>query len=149
MIKRLTKQTKTPTKLELKPSWFVIDAKGKVLGRLASQAAQLLMGKGEALQAPGVDQGNHLVVINAKHVTVTGRKEQEKMYYRHSGYPGGLKSATLTSLREGKPERILEQAIKGMLPKSRLGNAIFARLHVFAEADHTYQDRKPEEVKVG
>lgn len=149
MNKGLTRITKTPKLSEKTTSWFILDAKGEVLGRLATVAAKILMGKEKAIFTPGQDQGDHLVIINAKDVSVTGRKENDKMYYRHTGYPGGLKEATLSQLRSSYPDRIIYEAVKGMLPKNRLGHKMIKKLHVFTGSEHSFSDKKLEEVKVG
>lgn len=128
--------------------WFVVDATDKVLGRLATEIARRLRGKHKAVYTPHVDTGDYIVVINADKIKVTGRKETDKTYYHHTGYPGGMKSITLDKLREKAPERIIETAVKGMLPKNPLGRAMFRKLKVFAgnEHDHTAQQPQPLEI---
>jgi large subunit ribosomal protein L13 len=126
---------------DVKRQWHLLDAKGQVLGQVATQAAKLLIGKDKATFTPHVDGGDYVVVINARQVAVTGKKEQDKMYYRHSGYPGGLKETNLANLRQKSPERIIEIAVKGMLPKNKLQKPRLNRLKVFASNDHPYQDK--------
>jgi len=126
---------------DVKRQWHLLDAKGQVLGQIATQAAKLLIGKDKATFTPHVDGGDYVVVINAVEVAVTGKKEQDKMYYRHSGYPGGLKETNLANLRQKSPEIIIEIAVKGMLPKNKLQKPRLNRLKVFADNDHPYQDK--------
>ena len=128
--------------------WYVVDATDKVLGRLATEIARRLRGKHKPVYTPHVDTGDYIVVINADKIKVTGRKETDKTYYHHTGYPGGMKSITLDKLRAQAPERIIETAVKGMLPKNPLGRAMFRKLKVFAgnEHDHTAQQPQPLEI---
>jgi len=128
---------------DLKPQWHVIDASGKTLGRLASEVAVLLMGKHKPIYAPNLNTGDFVVVINASKVRVTGKKAQQKIYYRHSGYPGGLKSTTFAKMMETHPTRVVEYAVKGMLPKNRLGRDMLRRLRVYPGDTH------PHEAQVG
>ncbi|MBU1190418.1 MAG: 50S ribosomal protein L13 [Gammaproteobacteria bacterium] len=132
----------------VKRDWYVIDATGKTLGRLATELAHRLRGKHKAEFTPHVDTGDYLVVVNADKVAVTGRKEQNKLYHHHTGYVGNLKSITLEKLRAKAPERIIEIAVKGMLPKNPLGRAMFRKLKVYAgpEHQHTAQQPKPLEI---
>ena len=132
----------------VKRDWYVIDATGKTLGRLATELAHRLRGKHKAEFTPHVDTGDYLVVVNADKVAVTGRKEQNKLYHHHTGYVGHLKSITLEKLRAKAPERIIEIAVKGMLPKNPLGRAMFRKLKVYAgpEHQHTAQQPKPLEI---
>ena len=125
----------------IKREWHLLDAKDQVLGRLASRAAELLSGKHKVEYTPHLDVGDHVVVINAAEVKVTGKKAKEKLYYRHSGYPGGLKIKSFEELLEEKPEEIIIRAVRGMLPKNRLRAKRLRRLHVFAGSDHDYQDK--------
>lgn len=148
MNKNLTRQTQTPTVSERSVSWYLVDAKGQVLGRLSTVVAGLLMGKGKATVTPGQDSGDHVIIINAKDIATTGRKD-DKPYYRHTGYPGGLKMATLSELRSSYPDRILKAAIKGMLPKNRLGAAMITKLHISEGSSHEYTDKNLLEVKLG
>jgi large subunit ribosomal protein L13 len=124
--------------------WFVIDASGKVLGKVATTAASVLSGKRKPIYTPFLDTGDHVVVINADHVVLTGRKETEKVYRRHSGYLGGLKTRSAKDVRKERPTRIVEEAIRGMLPKTKLGRAMFLKLKVYAGAKHPHQAQKPQ-----
>ncbi len=126
---------------DIKRSWHVVDVKGKILGRVASEIAHLLMGKGEPYFVRNLDCGNYVVVVNAKEIKVTGNKEEQKNYYRHSGYPGGFRQETLKELRERKPEEIVSRAVKGMLPQNKLRDKMLKRLFVFAGEEHKYQDK--------
>ena len=131
------------TKLkEQKPDWYIVDAKGQILGRLASKIAPVLMGKNKTNYVPYLDMGDHVVVINAKEIEVTGNKEEDKMYRRHTGYPGGLRELTLKEVREKKPVELLNIAIKGMMPKTRMGRTMMKKLHVFPNDTHKYTDKK-------
>lgn len=143
--KTLTRVTKAG---KAEAHWYVVDARGKVLGRMATKVAELLMGKGKPNYDPSQEMGDHVVVLNAKVVAVTGKKES-KAYYRHSGYPGGLKETDLETLRKTDPERIIRNAVSGMLPKNRLRDRRLANLHVFAGEEHQFEDRKPQEVDLG
>lgn len=135
-------QQTTATKVsDIKRAWHLIDLKGQTLGRVSSEIAQLLMGKKKPYFVRNLDCGDYVVVINAKEVKATGNKEEQKKYYRHSGYPGGFKVETLKELREKKPENIITHAVKGMLPDNRLKSDMMARLYVFAGAEHKYQDK--------
>lgn len=131
-----------------KRDWFLIDAKDKVLGRLATRMAIILMGKKKATWQPHLDSGDNLIVINAAKVAVSGRKEEQKEYFRYSGYPGGLKRETLNKLRKRKPEEIIHHAVTGMLPKTRLGRAMIKKLFVYAGSDHPHEAQKPKELEV-
>ena len=124
---------------DIKREWHVIDASGKVLGRLATQVAGLLMGKHKPIFCRHLDVGDYVVVINAERVRVTGNKEKQKLYYHHSGYPGGLKSITLERVMQTHPTRVIEHAVKGMLPHTRLGASMMKRLRIFAGDEHPYQ----------
>lgn len=148
MNKNLTRQTRTPKISEKSVGWYLIDAKGQVLGRLSTVVAGLLMGKGKATVTPGQDSGDHVIIINAKDIATTGKKD-DKPYYRHTGYPGGLKMATLSELRATYPDRILKAAIKGMLPKNRLGAVMVKKLHISEGSSHDFADKKLVEVKLG
>lgn len=128
--------------------WILIDAKDATLGRLSTQIAKYLIGKYKPTYTPHVDGGDYVVVINASETVVTGEKETDKIYYRHSGFPGGIKDATLKEVREKFPERIIENAVKGMLPKNKLAPERMARLKVFAGSEHTHAAQKPEKVEV-
>jgi large subunit ribosomal protein L13 len=128
--------------------WFVVDAEGKALGRLASGIASRLRGKHKPVYTPHVDTGDYIVVVNAEKVRVTGRKETDKMYYSHSGYPGGIKSISLEKLREKAPRRIIETAVKGMLPKGPLGRQMFRKLRVYAGTQHEHAAQQPQPLKL-
>lgn len=131
-----------PTTIERK--WYVVDATGKTLGRLASEVAKVLRGKNKPIFTPHVDTGDYVIIINAEKISVTGKKLEQKKYYRHSGYIGSLKENTLGEMIETKPERVLELAIKGMLPKGPLGRQMYRKLHVYAGAEHNHAAQKPE-----
>jgi large subunit ribosomal protein L13 len=133
---------------EVKRDWFVIDATGKPLGRLASEIARRLRGKHKPEYTPHVDTGDYIVVINAEKVKVTGNKEQDKMYHRHSGYVGSLKSVNLAKLRATHPERIIEHAVKGMLPKNPLGRSMFKKLKVYAGPEHRHGAQQPQALDI-
>ena len=124
---------------DLNPEWHVIDAKDQTLGRLSSQIATLLQGKHKPIYVPHLNTGDYVVVVNAEKVRVTGRKRQQKMYYRHSGYHGGLKERTLTEMLERTPTRVIRQSVKGMLPKNALGRHMLSRLKLYAGEDHPHQ----------
>ena len=124
--------------------WYIVDAEGKVLGRLATEIANVLRGKNNPQYTPHADCGDHVIVINADKVAVTGRKEDQKIYYRHSGYAGGIKSITLRDQREKFPERILEAAVKGMMPKNPLCRKMLSKLKVYAGSDHPHTAQQPE-----
>ena len=132
----------------VKRDWFVIDAENKVLGRLATEVARRLRGKHKPEYTPHVDTGDYIVIINADKIAVTGNKEQNKMYHHHTGYPGGLKSMTFEKLREKAPERIIEKAVKGMLPKNPLGRAMFTKLKVFAGSEHAHTAQQPQALEI-
>ena len=129
---------------EVERKWLLIDAEGKTLGRLTSEVASLLRGKHKPTFTPHVDCGDHVIIINAEKIHLTGNKMNDKIYYRHSGHPGGLKSQTAKELLAKRPERMLELAIKGMLPKGSLGRQSFNKLHVYAGAEHNHAAQKPE-----
>jgi large subunit ribosomal protein L13 len=129
--------------LEVERKWYVIDAKGKTLGRLASEVARLLRGKHKPQFTPHVDTGDFVIVINASQIELTGKKLQKKIYYRHSRYPGGLKAITAGDLRATRPDRMIEWAVKGMLPKGSLGRQQFKKLKVYAGSEHPHQAQQP------
>jgi len=134
--------TAKPTEVESK--WYVVDASGCVLGRLASFVATRLRGKHKPFYTPHVDTGDHIIVINADKIALTGRKWDEKLYYRHSGYVGGLKSITAKQLLEKRPEDLVMHAVRGMLPKNRLGRKMFKKLKVYAGSEHPHVAQEPE-----
>lgn len=128
--------------------WYVIDAKGKPLGRVASKAAVMLRGKHKATYTPHVDCGDNIIIINAKEVVLTGRKLDQKVYYNHSGYTGGLRERTAKEMRENYPVEMVERAVKGMLPKGRLGRQMYKKLFVYEGSNHKHQAQKPVEVEI-
>ena len=128
--------------------WFVVDAENKTLGRLAAEIAHRLRGKHKPEFTPHVDTGDYIVVINAEKVAVTGKKASDKMYYRHTGYPGGLKEANFATLQAEKPEMIIEKAIKGMLPRNPLGRAMFRKLKVYAGTEHPHTAQLPQQLEI-
>ncbi|ELK20916.1 50S ribosomal protein L13 [Anoxybacillus flavithermus] len=129
---------------EVERKWYVIDAEGKTLGRLASEVAAILRGKHKPTYTPHVDTGDHVIIINAEKVELTGKKLTNKLYYRHSLHPGGLKVRTALEMRTHYPEQMLERAIRGMLPKGSLGRQMFKKLHVYRGSEHPHQAQKPE-----
>ena len=128
--------------------WHVIDADGQVLGRLATAAARLLQGKHKAIYTPFLDTGDHVVVVNAAKVKLTGRKEDQKIYRQHSGYEGGLREERARLVRQRRPERLVEEAVHGMLPKTKLGAAMYRKLKVYAGPDHPHTAQKPSKLEV-
>ena len=128
----------------VKRDWYVVDAEGKTLGRIATEIAHRLRGKHKAEYTPHVDTGDYIIVINAEKVTVTGNKAKDKMYYAHTGFPGGLKSTTFDKLQAAKPEMIIEKAVKGMLPRGPLGRAMFRKLKVYAGTEHNHAAQQPQ-----
>ena len=133
---------------DVQRSWFVVDAENRTLGRLASAIAHRLRGKHKPEYTPHVDTGDFIIVVNAAKVRVTGNKEAGKIYYRHSGYPGGIKSTSLGKMRQTHPERILEKAVKGMMPRNSLGRAMFKKLKVYAGAEHPHAAQQPEPMDI-
>lgn len=129
---------------EVERKWYVVDADGKTLGRLASQVASILRGKNKPTYTPHVDTGDFVIVVNAEKVAVTGKKMDQKMYRHHTGYPGGLKEMTYKQMLEKKPEDIIAQAVKGMLPKNSLGRQMFKKLKVYSGSEHNHEAQKPE-----
>ena len=133
---------------EVKREWYVVDAGEKVLGRIATEIASRLRGKHKPEYTPHVDTGDHVVVVNAARVKVTGRKTSDKIYHRHSGYPGGLRSMSFEKLQERAPGRAIELAVKGMLPRGPLGRAMFRKLHVYAGATHPHAAQQPRPLEL-
>ncbi|NJN65322.1 MAG: 50S ribosomal protein L13 [Chloroflexaceae bacterium] len=129
---------------EVQRDWYVVDATNQVLGRLATQIATLLRGKHKPTFTPSMDGGDFVVVVNAEKIRVTGRKEVQKVYYRHTGYPGGLRETTLREMRERHPERILRLAVWGMLPKNRMGRKLMTKLRIYAGPHHPHTAQRPE-----
>lgn len=140
--------TYIPKAGELERKWYVIDAKGQVLGKLAVAAARILTGKRKPSYTPFLDTGDHVIVINAAQIQLTGRKETGKLYRHHTGYLGGLKSATAGELRQKHPTRLVEEAVWGMLPKTKLGRAMFGKLKVYAGESHPHKAQKPQPLAV-
>lgn len=133
---------------EVKRDWYVIDATGKTLGRLATEVARRLRGKHKPEYTPHVDTGDYIVIVNAEKVHVTGNKFNDKMYYQHSGYPGGMKSTSFEKMIQKSPERIIEIAVKGMLPKNPLGRAMYRKLKVYAGPDHAHSAQQPQPLDI-
>ncbi|AAP07244.1 50S ribosomal protein L13 [Bacillus tropicus] len=129
---------------EVERKWYVVDAEGQTLGRLASEVASILRGKNKPTFTPHVDTGDHVIIINAEKIHLTGNKLNDKIYYRHTNHPGGLKQRTALEMRTNYPVQMLELAIKGMLPKGRLGRQVSKKLNVYAGAEHPHQAQKPE-----
>lgn len=132
----------SPATIERK--WYVVDATGYTLGRLASEVAKVLRGKNKAVFTPHIDTGDYVIVVNADKIKVTGKKLDQKIYYRHSDYVGGMKETTLREMMAKKPEKVVELAVKGMLPKGPLGRQMYTKLHVYAGPEHNHQAQKPE-----
>lgn len=134
--------------LEVERKWYVVDAEGKTLGRLASEIARLLRGKNKPQYTPHVDTGDFVVVVNADRVSVTGRKAEQKLYRRHTGYPGGLRETSYEQMMARKPTEILRKAVYGMMPKTRLGRQQFRKLKIYAGPDHPHEAQRPEPYEV-
>jgi large subunit ribosomal protein L13 len=141
-------KTYVPKLAEIEQRWFLVDAEGVTLGRLATQIATILRGKHKPMYTPHLDTGDYVVVINAEKVNVTGKKEEQKRYYRHSGYPGGFRSTSLTDMFAKHPERVIESAVRGMIPHTNLGRDQFKKLKVFAGTTHPHAAQKPEPLKL-
>lgn len=135
-----------PDKVERK--WYVVDADGQTLGRLASEVAKVLRGKNKPIYTPHIDTGDYVIVVNADKIKVTGKKLEQKIYYRHSDYVGGMKETTLREMMDKKPERVIELAVKGMLPKGPLGRSMMTKLHVYAGPEHDHAAQKPEVLEI-
>ena len=129
---------------EIERKWYVLDAEGKTLGRLASEAASILRGKKKPIYTPHVDTGDYVIIINAEKVEVTGKKRKEKIYKRHTGYPGGLREVTFEKMQEKNSEEIIRHAVKGMMPNGRLGRQMYKKLKVYAGPEHKHAAQKPE-----
>ena len=142
-------RTYFPKKGDIEPRWYIIDAEGQVLGRLSTQIANILSGKSKPTYTPFLDTGDHVIVINAEKVVLTGKKETDKLYRHHSLYPGGLKTKEARVVRAEKPEAMIEEAVWGMLPKSRLGRKMLKKLKVYRGTNHPHQAQKPEALKFG
>lgn len=137
-------KTYSPKPKEIERRWWLVDAEGATLGRLASEVAQLLRGKHKPTWAPHMDVGDHVVVVNASKIRLSGAKREQKVWYRHSQYPGGLRTVPYDRLLRERPDRAVEKAVRGMLPKNRLGRQMIRKLHVYADAEHRHQGQKPE-----
>lgn len=143
------KKTYVTKEEDVQRDWYVVDASGQTLGRLAARVASVLRGKHKPVYSPSVDAGDFVIVVNAEKVQVTGRKLDQKMYYRHSGYPGGLKEITLRNLLQQHPTRVIEHAVRGMLPKNRLGRQVFRHLKVYAGSEHPHEAQQPKALELG
>lgn len=139
--------TSIAKKAELQKAWYVIDLEDKVLGRAATEIARVLRGKHKPIFTPSVDTGDFVIVVNADKVRLTGNKLSQKVYYRHSGYPGGIRSITAGKLLEQKPEEVIRKAVKGMLPKNKLGRQMFKKLKVYSDGVHPHSAQQPKELK--
>ncbi len=144
----LTKSTAVAKPAEIERKWYVVDAEGLTLGRMATQVATILRGKHKPCYTPHVDTGDFVIIINADKVVLTGKKLDQKIYYRHSGYPGGLKATKYRHLMEKKPAFVVEKAVRGMLPKNTLGRQMYRKLKVYAGSEHPHQAQKPEKLEI-
>jgi large subunit ribosomal protein L13 len=145
----VTTKTYSPRPRDVERRWYVVDADGAVLGRLASEVAKILRGKHKPIFAPHMDTGDHVIVVNARGVRLTGTKDQSKVYWRHSGYPGGIRGVNYTTLLAERPALAVERAVKGMLPKNRLGRAMFKKLSVYEGPEHPHQAQRPVGLALG
>ena len=148
-MKAKLQKTFTPTPADIKREWFLVDATDQTLGRLASDVANILRGKHKPTYAPHMDGGDFVVIVNAEKVAVTGNKAVQKVYYRHSGYPGGLSELPFERMQERYPERIIETAVRGMVPKNRLGRQVLTKLKVYAGSEHPHTAQKPQPLEIG
>ncbi|GAB1543528.1 50S ribosomal protein L13 [Scytonema sp. NUACC21] len=144
----MTNKTFLPPEKTLEHNWYVVDATNQRLGRLASEVAMILRGKNKPQYTPHMDTGDFVIIVNAEKVTVTGKKRTQKIYQRHSGRPGGMKTETFDKLQQRLPERIVEHAVKGMLPKNTLGRQLFTKLKVYAGPTHPHAAQQPKELKI-
>jgi len=142
-------ETYIPKLNEINQKWLVVDADGQILGRLASEVATILRGKNKPIFTPHMDVGDHVIIINAGKIRVTGKKAKTKKYYRHTGYPGGLRSDSYSDLIKSNPAKILEKAIWGMLPHNKLGKKIYKKLKIYAGNEHPHEAQKPEKIEIG
>jgi large subunit ribosomal protein L13 len=142
-------KTYTPRPRDIERKWYVVDAQDAVLGRLATEVAAILRGKHKPMFAPHMDTGDHVIVVNAAGIRMTGAKTEQKVYYRHSGYPGGLREQRYTKLLSERPTLVVEKAIRGMLPKTRLGRQMISKLAVYAGPEHPHEAQKPEPMALG
>ncbi|HHX19115.1 MAG TPA: 50S ribosomal protein L13 [Clostridiaceae bacterium] len=141
-------KTYMPKASEVNRRWYLVDAEGKILGRLATEIASILRGKNKPEYTPHMDMGDFVVVVNADKVVLTGKKEQQKLYRRHTGYPSGLREVPYERMMAKHPERVLEKAVRGMLPKNSLGRAMFRKLKVYAGPNHKHEAQKPEKIEL-
>ena len=141
-------KTYIPSQSEITRRWHLIDANSRVLGRIATVAAKLLQGKHKPRYTPFLDLGDHVVIVNVERIKLTGRKSEQKLYRHHSGYPGGLTETRAKSLLQDKPTRVVEQAVRGMLPKTKLGNAMYRKLKVYAGPEHPHSAQQPSTYEV-
>ena len=141
-------KTYYPKPDEIERGWVLVDANGRTLGRLASRIAEVLIGKNKPTYTPGVDVGDFVVVINAEAVTVTGNKLEDKMYYRHTGYPGGIRETSLKRMLERNPDRVLRSAVWGMVPHNRYGRALMKKLKIYAGPDHPHEAQQPQPLEI-
>lgn len=144
----LTKSTAVAKSADIERKWYVVDAEGLTLGRMATQVATILRGKHKPCYTPHVDTGDFVIIINADKIVLTGKKLDQKMYYRHSGYPGGLKETKYRDLMEKKPAFVVEKAVRGMLPKNTLGRQMYRKLKVYAGSEHPHQAQNPEILEI-
>lgn len=133
---------------EVTRQWQVVDASGLVLGRLATEIARRLRGKHKPVYTPHVDTGDYIIVINAKNIDITGRKEDNKLYHHHTGFPGGIKTRTFREIRDNKPEEVIMKAVKGMMPRNALGRQMLSKLKIYAGSEHAHQAQQPVELKI-
>ncbi|HID16508.1 MAG TPA: 50S ribosomal protein L13 [Candidatus Atribacteria bacterium] len=140
-------KTYVPKKEEIKRKWYVIDATGKPLGRLATQVANILRGKHKPIYTPFIDTGDYVIIVNAEKVVLTGNKEEQKVYYRHSGYPGGIKKIPYKKMKEKFPERVIKIAVKGMIPHNSMGRKMLRKLKVYKGEKHPHEAQMPELIK--
>ena len=147
-LKELNVNTYSTRPKDIQHDWYIVDAQGETLGRLATKIAAVLKGKHKVIYSPSMDTGDYVVVINAEKVTATGRKMDEKIYYRHTGFPGGLRQINLRGQLAVHPDRVLKAAVKGMLPHNRLGRAMFKKLKVYAGTEHPHAAHKPKKLEL-
>ncbi|MCB2203410.1 50S ribosomal protein L13 [bacterium] len=148
MSKRTTQRSFTPNEADVDKKWYVVDAEGLVLGRLAANVARILRGKHKPVFSPHVDTGDFVIVINADKVRVTGKRQEQKSYFTHSGYPGGTKTRLFKDLVQTNPQYVIEHAVRGMLPHNRLGRRIIKKLKVYADAEHPHAAQQPETLTI-
>jgi large subunit ribosomal protein L13 len=146
-VDTLSYKTKTLSANSIERKWYVVDAEDQVLGRICSDISKVLQGKNKASYSPNIDTGDHVIVINVEKIKLTGNKLDQKEYITYSGYPGGQKSKTARQILNSKPEQIIENAVKGMLPRNKIGRQMFKKLHLFVGGEHTHQAQKPETLK--